>query len=751
MSSNLNKKLSFVPQTKTSNCTKHESNNSTNFASNKNSISIIKQSYFTDNLTKDHIKEITSPIKRKSLFEALEQEKIYLSSDDDEADLDVKNIKKSAKVVNEPIHSDHGDEDEFNKNNKEASFLAQKILLEDSEDDIEETDYFANTIEENFSIPLNKSSPNFCKKNSLNSSNPRFKYLESNSSTEMNKGIKSKTYEMNQYYLPGYNDYFTENMGSFNQQRFSCQSYQGNISRNFSNASNINLNTRKSNTSTISNVSINQTNNCFVNPLTSGRQTHFIPPNMIRYPFNQVVNPVNHSYVPQFIPQYQPDLLYMGYMSSGDNNYNSFQQNMKINQQIPIRNHFPSQFLAGSRPDIKQDQESYLNLRNSQTGYSQTNNLSKENTTVYKKPSNSSNTNSCKSKKSISREDTEKAYSTLKTKIESKSTISLKDYEMNLKGHILALISSKEYSKKMQKSVNLFSEDASEEILSELIPDIMSSVNNIYCNYFYQKYFKYLTLKLRIKLLYFFKNKLFSLCQIKTGVYIVISLIEKASTDEEICLITENLLEKYEDLICHSHGYRALEKLILKLEIKYYDQLANYISKNVVILMKNEYSSEVVKAFVSKPITNQSISSIIISNINENMVEILSDAKGASLVLCLSYNTKMSYKKSLIKHIIKNFNCLVIKDHISVVIESIIDCGGIPIIENILLKIFHDLNNCFKLFLSESFYNNFKKIWFSASVSQRKYIKSMYQQYVASHMSNDINSAWSLIFSEKAY
>ena len=733
MSSNNNKKLSFVPQTKSSNCTKQESNNSTNFASNTNNTCNNKQRYFTDNLTKEHAHEITSPIKRKSLFEALEQEEIYLSSDDDEADQKQNSSQKLAQIVNEPYQHNQG---EVNNQNKELSFFAEKILLEDSEDDIEETDIFVNAKEGNFSLPLNKSSPNFCEENTFNSKNPRFKYLGSNLSTELNKSTKSKTYEMNQYYLPGYNDFFTDSMSYYNQQRFSCQNYQGNIFPGYSNA-NVNINTRKSNTSNISSIS----NNCFVNSLNSGRQTHFIPQNTMRYPFNHVVNPVQHQYIPQFTPPYQAN---MSHMEPMNNNFNIYQQNMKFNQQSSVRSRFPSQFISGNKPDDKITQESLLHKRNSHTVYNQTDNLTK-------KHSNSSNTNSSKSKKSISREGTDKAYSILKTKIEEKSIISLKDYESNFKGHILPLISNKEYSKKMQKSVNLFSEEASDEILSELIPDIMSSVNNMYCNYFYQKYFKYLSLKQRIKLLYFFKNKLFSLCLIKTGVYIVISLIEKASAEEEISLITENLLEKYKELLYHEHGYRALEKIVQKLEIKHYEGFAEYLSENILILMKNDFSSEVVKALVSKPISSQNISSIIVSKINENLVEVLSDTKGISIVLCLSYNVKMTYKKSLIKHVTKNFNCLVVKDQLSVIIERLIDCGGVPTIDNILLKIFHDLNNCYKLFLSESFYNNFKKIWFSSSITQRKYIKSMYQQYVASQMNNEMNSAWNLLFKDKAY
>mgnify|MGYP000096012452 CR=1 FL=1 len=116
-----------------------------------------------------------------------------------------------------------------------------------------EKDFVENFNDKKNSFPLNKSSPNFCEENKYSSTNPRFKYLGSNLSTDMNKSIKSKTHEMNQHHFSSYNDYFTDNLGYYAQQRYSNQNFQGNFFPNIYNEASLNFNNRKSNISNNSN------------------------------------------------------------------------------------------------------------------------------------------------------------------------------------------------------------------------------------------------------------------------------------------------------------------------------------------------------------------------------------------------------------------------------------------------------------------------------------------------------------------
>ena len=117
---------------------------------------------------------------------------------------------------------------------------------------------------------------------------------------------------------------------------------------------------------------------------------------------------------------------------------------------------------------------------------------------------------------------------------QSKLLVDYNYYSKFLKGKLYYLISNKNTSKLMQKIACQIEPSTLTEVIKEIITFFIFSLQNDFCNYFYQKLFKYISQGERILILSYFKNQLPNICLLHTGVYVIISLIDKATTIEEI-------------------------------------------------------------------------------------------------------------------------------------------------------------------------------------------------------------------------
>lgn len=226
----------------------------------------------------------------------------------------------------------------------------------------------------------------------------------------------------------------------------------------------------------------------------------------------------------------------------------------------------------------------------------------------------------------------------LEDKINSKVEITLNDYNIFLKDRVLCLISSKESSKKMQKCICLLTPEVINAVFNEILPNVIASLKNNFCNYFYQRFFKNLNTQQRLKILWLFKeNHFFSLCCLKAGVYLVISVIEKISTTEEMNLVDSVLGDRLLELLTNSNGYRVLEKITLRFDEKYFNHLFNPIFSNFVNFSKDPSACEVLKVLLSKINKNNKLCKMFAQLISENLLELASDKVATSIVVASLY------------------------------------------------------------------------------------------------------------------
>lgn len=226
----------------------------------------------------------------------------------------------------------------------------------------------------------------------------------------------------------------------------------------------------------------------------------------------------------------------------------------------------------------------------------------------------------------------------LQQKLDNRESITKIDYTNHIKGKILSLISLKDSSKKLQKSINLFTEEVIDLVFHEIFQMIIPNLHLSFCNYFFQKFFKVLSKDQRIQVLKLFKvNNMFSLCCLKIGVYLMVSIIERVNSSEEMQLIDSILSDKLLNLLVHPTGYRVLEKIVLKFDEKYFSQILPTIFSDFVAYCQNSFASEVIKIILSRIHKSSKASKAFATSITENLIELSSNHTSSSVVVASIY------------------------------------------------------------------------------------------------------------------
>lgn len=222
----------------------------------------------------------------------------------------------------------------------------------------------------------------------------------------------------------------------------------------------------------------------------------------------------------------------------------------------------------------------------------------------------------------------------LEGKLQCKDKISKFEYEAIIKGKVIGLASSRESSKKMQKAINLFLEETVNAIFNEIFSQIIPNLNSNFCNFFLQKFLKVLNKPQRIQILELFKeSNFYSLCCNTNSVYLVVSIIEKVNSLEEMNIVSSQLGSRYLNLMVHQTGYRVLEKVILKFEEKYFDRIIPSIINNFVNYSKDSYASEVIKILLFRISKSSKFSSVFSQLIIDNLLELSSNKVSNSVVV----------------------------------------------------------------------------------------------------------------------
>jgi hypothetical protein len=120
-------------------------------------------------------------------------------------------------------------------------------------------------------------------------------------------------------------------------------------------------------------------------------------------------------------------------------------------------------------------------------------------------------------------------------------------------------------------------------------------------------------------------------------VYLVISIIEKVSTVEEMNLIDSVLGDRLLDLLTNPNGYRVLEKITLRFEEQYFSHIFNPIFASFVMYSKDPSACEVLKVLLSKINKNNKLYKMFAQLISDNLLELASDKIATSIVVASLY------------------------------------------------------------------------------------------------------------------
>lgn len=207
----------------------------------------------------------------------------------------------------------------------------------------------------------------------------------------------------------------------------------------------------------------------------------------------------------------------------------------------------------------------------------------------------------------------------LEAKLKDRKGISIKDFYGYLKDKIKLLISQKESSKLMQKSISLCSSEVLKLICIEIIPGFVESLENNFCAYFYQKLIRYLEQTERLEILLAIRDCIFNLCCSSTGVHLVCALIEKATSNQELYLIIKGLSSRVIQLVSHEHGYRCLLKILKFLEENCFEKVYTHILSNFKYYSLTQSSCEVIKELLILISKNKKQASSFTNAITENL------------------------------------------------------------------------------------------------------------------------------------
>lgn len=282
-------------------------------------------------------------------------------------------------------------------------------------------------------------------------------------------------------------------------------------------------------------------------------------------------------------------------------------------------------------------------------------------------------------------------------KIEKRENIFLSEYEFFLKNNIILIISNKDISKNSQKSCSLFENKVKENVLYETLPLFSKEFTkrNVFCDYFLQRFFKYLSLEQRLYAFYNLKPVFLLLAKDKTGIHLILSLLSKANSNKEYELISESVERNLNHLCIDENA----SKIILKFIMKYYkDYDIRIIYENLLMNMHLLYRFPYlmnIYYFLFKSIQLQNSNDylpLIIDYISNNFNKLIATQNGIHLFLVIMSKSCKLSRNYIDKVILSSskflFSC---ENGIEFLIVIIIKLKSLTLFEKIVLKFFEEI------------------------------------------------------------
>ena len=239
-----------------------------------------------------------------------------------------------------------------------------------------------------------------------------------------------------------------------------------------------------------------------------------------------------------------------------------------------------------------------------------------------------------------------------KENISQKSIITEVEYKNFLQGNLLKILQDKSRSKFMQKMTTKISDITKNLILDEILKDLIYYIQNEFCNYFLQKFFKTLTndqalqtLKLlssipdyldsthenkKVK----YSNSIPLLSMKPEGVYLIHSILSRNNTSKfEVDYIFLSIKDHLRQILVDKLGYKILLKLITKLDENQIELLLSIIFSKFTYFVKNQQSNEVIKTMISKRIISNDSCNKLGTLINSNFQSLAFDEEASSLIV----------------------------------------------------------------------------------------------------------------------
>ena len=294
---------------------------------------------------------------------------------------------------------------------------------------------------------------------------------------------------------------------------------------------------------------------------------------------------------------------------------------------------------------------------------------------------------------------------------------------------ILHKIQSHQGSLILQRLIQSFPKDQTDQILLKLTPILINIMISHYGNYFFQQLLQLLTKTQKIFILNFIQQNFLFICTNKSGTYSIQALIEAMESTEEEILLEQMLTPILAQLCGNENGHHIILKLIILLPEERRSYINTFILKNLPNISCNKYGHLCIIKFMTTN-TNLNLRVEFITQITTHFLCLIQNPFGCSIVLFLIEKYGIRYRSIIFSEMLKNMCYFAGESNISLPqIEQVLfylNKYDKSKFENMIWELFRDK----ELTLGMMNYQNGNRIIYNllqyASYEQINFFKSTY-------------------------
>ena len=230
---------------------------------------------------------------------------------------------------------------------------------------------------------------------------------------------------------------------------------------------------------------------------------------------------------------------------------------------------------------------------------------------------------------------------------------------------ILHKIQSHQGSLILQRLIQSFPKDQTDQILTKLTPILINIMISHYGNYFFQQLLQLLTKVQKIFILNFIQQNFLFICTNKSGTYSIQALIETIESSEEEILLEQMLTPILPQLCGNENGHHIILKLIILLPEERRNYINTFILKNLPNISCNKYGHLCIMKFMTTN-TNLNLRVEFITQITKHFLCLIQNPFGCSIVLFLIEKYGIRYRSIIFSEMLNNMCYFAGESNISI-------------------------------------------------------------------------------------